>query len=933
MSTGGRRPGRGLAARVAAGRAMITGTGAGASLVLALLVAASTCYCVAAPRMSLQLRTSALRQLIGRQTPLARSVTGSIDLASYQEGLARPGGGLAVSAGQVATSAAQIARQLARSHVPLARKAAWFGLSGPFTVVSSGAARRAWNGVIPPRIELLDRPALGTRARLIAGRMPSRASGRRGAARFEVAVTRATAVRFGLRPGSALTLRTTTAQGTGLNLRLVVSGILAPADPASAFWTADPNAAAASWNPPSATAPGYWAAAAFVPDPEFTAAERILGLTGMRVTWDFPLALGGVTAGQAPGLSGDLTGGPLAAGVLTAGLTTVVTVPLTCGLAGPLAGFVRTDGQIGSLLSLLYVSLALVAGVALLLGARLLAERRAAEFGLMLARGATSGRIALLALRAAIACVLPAAVAGGVAGLLLTPGAGAPAAWELAGLVTMAALAGLPSLAAWRARRARQAWPEGERDDRPPSRAGRARRVVAEAGLVTAAVAGLVVLRRQGPPPAGGTDWYTSAAPVLVAVPVAVLAARAYPLAVRWLVRLASRGRAVTAFVGLARAARTSPASTLPAFALVLVLSVVAFGAMVRSSVITGDVARSWREAGADAVVDASASDLPVTAATLRAIATVPGVRLVTALGRESALASDGSSLAVITADPASYAALLRDTPAPASLAAELGRLRAAGGAGGAALPALVSPGAAGIVRRGPLLIASRLVRVHVAGSLARVPGVPGQGPFIVLPYRAAGSALGVSAVSPDIVLAVGPGIAQARFAALTSRLLPGATVTFRSRLLSALTQAELPHGAFVMFAVGVGAAAGFGAVIVAIMLALGARPRELTLARLATMGLSPGQARRLVAAEALPWIVAATAGGVACARALVPLVGPAVSLSPLTGSAAPVPVRPDLGLIGALAGAMVALALGALAAQSALTRLRGAAGLLRAGE
>ena len=64
--------------------------------------------------------------------------------------------------------------------------------------------------------------------------------------------------------------------------------------------------------------------------------------------------------------------------------------------------------------------------------------------------------------------------------------------------------------------------------------------------------------------------------------------------------------------------------------------------------------------------------------------------------------------------------------------------------------------------------------------------------------------------------------------------------------------------------------------------LMLSAQSRQLTLARAATMGMSTAQARSLALIEALPQILAVLIGGVICALALVPLVGPALSLSVL---------------------------------------------------
>ncbi len=172
------------------------------------------------------------------------------------------------------------------------------------------------------------------------------------------------------------------------------------------------------------------------------------------------------------------------------------------------------------------------------------------------------------------------------------------------------------------------------------------------------------------------------------------------------------------------------------------------------------------------------------------------------------------------------------------------------------------------------------------------------------------------------------------RLRAAVHRVLPGGTsVSYRSAVLAGLTGADLQRGAYVTFAESAGAAAGFGAVIMVIMLALGARSRELTLARLFTMGLSRGQARLVVAAEALPAIVAAAGGGAVCAWVLVPLLGPGIDLSPFTGSAARVPVRADFAVIGYLAAGLVALALLILFAQAAATRLRGVSRALRVGE
>ena len=122
------------------------------------------------------------------------------------------------------------------------------------------------------------------------------------------------------------------------------------------------------------------------------------------------------------------------------------------------------------------------------------------------------------------------------------------------------------------------------------------------------AVAGLVLLRQQGLPPPGHLDLFTSAAPVLVAIPVAVLVMRVYPPVLGQLTRLARRRRGVVMVVGFARGNAEARVGALPVFALVLAFTVIAFAAMARDAVVRADVAASWRAAGADAVVTAPAA-------------------------------------------------------------------------------------------------------------------------------------------------------------------------------------------------------------------------------------------------------------------------------------------------------------------------------------
>jgi putative ABC transport system permease protein len=613
----------------------------------------------------------------------------------------------------------------------------------------------------------------------------------------------------------------------------------------------------------------------------------------------------------------------LLAAVSTAGtlITTTNRVPtnvmLSSGLLGVLAAFSAEDQASGSVLSLLSVSLAVIGIVTVLLGVGLVAARRREEFTLLRARGASLRQVAALALAAAAILALPASVAGGLLAILVTPGGGVPAAWWLAGGTLAAALAGLPVIAVGLQRAA------GRRARGPgPRRGAPARRLVAEVALAAVAVGGIVVLRRQGLA-AGSVNAYASAAPVLVALLAAIVVVRGYPAVLRLGLRLARARPGVSALVGLARATRTSASAVVPVFALVLALAVVAFGTMLGDAVHRGQVAQSWREVGADAVIQASASSRPLTVAAERSIAAAAGpVRTATVAVTAGSL-RPGPQVTVAVLDPSRYAALVADTPGPAFPASALARLPAG------PVPVLAASTVAGALPgdTATLQIGTRKLTIRVVGQVRRVPGVEA-GALVVLPAWALGTR-----PPATVMLVAGPHVDEPRLTAAVRRALPGAPVILRSAALAALARAPLPDAAHDAIAESAAAAALFSALIVLISLLMSAPSRDMTLTRLATMGLGRGQARRLVLVETLPLVLAATVGGVASAWALAPLVAPSISLASLTGSGAGVAVRIEPLPLAACAAGLVLLAAGVLAVQFVLARRRGVARALRVGD
>ena len=230
---------------------------------------------------------------------------------------------------------------------------------------------------------------------------------------------------------------------------------------------------------------------------------------------------------------------------------------------------------------------------------------------------------------------------------------------------------------------------------------------------------------------------------------------------------------------------------------------------------------------------------------------------------------------------------------------------------------------------RSALFVAGRTLRLRVAGTLEAIPGAQPGGQFVVLPRWA----LGTLAPAPAVMAIIGPQIDAAALTTTARHAVPGAQVTLRPRLLASISGAPLPHGGFVTFAQGAGAAVAFSLLVLALTLVLSARSRELTLARLITMGLGPAQSRRITVVEILPVILAAAVGGTVCALALVPLVGSAINLAAFTGTPVTVPLRAQPLAIALAAAGLLALAALALTIQNRLARSRGAAQALRVGQ
>jgi putative ABC transport system permease protein len=905
------------------------GAAAGSTLALALLVCGCVFAALAGPALSEHTRSQALQQTVTGLAPVNKVVQVTGDWGAFVggESLASSGGGISdLTEGQLDGSTAQLGRGLAAIPLPLAA-GAWVELSTKIMTIASGAAPSAMsNAAQPPKLEVVYRNPLMTNARLVAG---TYATGAVPADALGVAATTQTAARFGLHPGSQL--QVVIPSGT---VTLAVTAIVTQRGAGSTFWTEDSTVGTPSLNDQN-TPKAYWSGGVFADPGQLVAMQNAFMGPDMNMLWEFPLTLRGLTADQVQGLYDGLNRASTAVPALTGVLAPAAgALTVSSPLLSPLLAFLDTQSGIETVLSLLFVSLIVIGAAVIWLAARMMVDRREGELGLLRARGGSLQQVAAVMTRGALVAVLPAALIGAGLAIALVPGGAATPAfgWSLAGFAVAVALAGPPLIAAWHQRRPARASNPALTTTAETGRRKRAwRRPVAEVTACAAAVAGLVVLRHEGVPAGGQINLFLTIAPVLVAIPVVVVLLRLYPLALRGLLALSARRADATGFVALSRAARSSLAGVLPAFGLVLALSLATFAGMVTDGITSGETAAAWHTTGADAVIDIGLAAGQITPATVKQIAAVRGVRHATAVWATNWVSPGFQPLAVIAVDPASYAAVTADTPFASVPVATIGAASGSVLPPGAVVPVLASPAAAAILGSGATQLTSVYpmgpIQVRVAGILDSTPAQPGGGAFVVMPIHVLPGTSGQPA--PNIILVTGSAIDHRQLSAVVTRLLPGSILTFRSTVLAGLSSSPLQHGAALVVVLIIAAAAALGLFIVLLGLALGSADRELTLARLAVMGHDHDT--RLVMSEALPAVIAAVLAGVVCAALLPRLIGSSIDLSAFTGTSAPVQFQPDLIALGLPAAAAVLLALTALAAEATTLRRRNVTGLMRA--
>ncbi|WP_322410212.1 ABC transporter permease [Microbacterium invictum] len=557
-----------------------------------------------------------------------------------------------------------------------------------------------------------------------------------------------------------------------------------------------------------------------------------------------------------------------------------------------------------------------VAAAVLILGCRLVLERRRPALRLLSARGADHGQLrALLALDGVACGILPALLGVGI-GVALAWGTlgGVPEATGVGvalavGLVPAAVLAALAPSAAERRPRADLG-----------GRSSRLRIVLEGAVLVLAALAlTLLLVRGAG----DGADLLTAATPLLLALVACVVTLRLYPLPLAAILRRSRAARDVGGYLGAVRALREPAIGLTPVLALVVGVSVAVSSGILLSTVQAGIDRSAGAQIGAD-------------------IRVAGGIITRDQLAQLSALDGVAGATGISGADPVTLD-IDGERVGTSAFVVDAQDLRAVQGEG----PGMLPPGVSLTPTEGslPIVVSAALADeidgrggLRVGSTPAEVVGVlDGPAPigaraaWLAFDASAAEEVLGRDPSDRTALLRLAPDADPAAVVdEVRTVVSPALRIDTAREITDDIQASPAVGGLRAALLAATALAALLGAVAVVMTLTLAAAPRTRLLALLRTLGAPAGIGRALAAWEVAPAGLAALVAGTLFG-ALVPLVVLAgVDLRSFTGSTAPPGYAVDPLILGLTLGAFAALVLFATVVALAVSRRARASRLLR---
>lgn len=536
-----------------------------------------------------------------------------------------------------------------------------------------------------------------------------------------------------------------------------------------------------------------------------------------------------------------------------------------------------------------------VAVAVLILGCRLILERRRSSLRLLSARGASTRQLRrLLGLEGAIVGLVPAALgAVGAAVVGATAfGVAAEPVWFVAplliGLAPLGILAALAGSAA-------------ERQARTDlGRRGSRLRLIAEGVVVGLAAVALALMFARGY--GGGVDLLLAATPLLLSLVACLVTLRLYPLPLRALLDRARRSRGLDAFLGAARALREPSIGLTPVLALVVGVSVAVSSGVLLSALQAGITEAARARVGADMNV----SGATFTLEQLDAVRALDGVALATGIS-----GADPSTLDI------------NGEKRPTSVfVVDAAELRAVQGEGPGMLPPGVSlePTASGpmpIVVAGetadfigdetPLRLGS--VDAEVAGVTRGPVPIGERSNWAAIDSSYAEQVLGRDPSDRTILVRLDGAAAPAAVEeALHETLGDAVRIETADEIADEISAGPSVQGVRIALLTATAVAALLSALAIVMTLTLAAGPRARVVALLRTLGAPRRSATSLALWEIGPPAIAAVIAGTAFG-ALVPLVVlAAVDLRPFTGSSVQPGYHVDAATLALTLGGFVLL-------------------------
>lgn len=716
-------------------------------------------------------------------------------------------------------------------------------------------------------------PGIDGRVSIVEGRMPEpaasvidEASGRAGV-RMEVVMSAASAEQAGWEVDEPRTIGV-----PELPVEVVLTGVFEPVDADDDYWQHVPSVLEPNifddGNAPRKVTPTAFAHAASLP---FTSA--LPAAQPSTVVW-YPLDAARIDATAAPEVAAALrkfTAVSQTVGT-TAGGIGILSLRFSADVTAAIELALAQEAATAGVIAMVIAGPIGVAAAVLILGCRLILERRRPSLRLLSARGSSTGQLrGLLGLEGVFVGALPAAVG---AAIVATAGAvlfGAPigtlsfAPALLIGLAPVIVLVVLAASAAERQSRA------------DLGRGGSRARVIVEGVVVMLAAVAVTLLLIRGYG-AGGIDPLQAATPLLLSLVACLITLRLYPLPLRVIFVRAHRSSGVTAFLGSARALREPSIGLTPVFALVVGVSVAVSSGVLLSALQNGVAEAAQAQIGGDMRITGGSFTLDQ----LDQVRAIDGVAAATGISGAENATLDVNGVKRATSVFVVDAADLRDVQG--------------GGAGmlppGTSLepvdgpmPVVVAAATAEIIG-GSAEVSVNAVDAAVVGESSGPTPIGARENWVALDSSYAEEVVGRDPSDRTLLVRLEEGASSAAVeSALAGVLGSGIRVDTPDEIRTDIESGPAVQGVRFALLAATAVAALLSALAIVMTLTLAAGPRARALALLRTLGAPPRIATSLALWEVGPPAIAAVIAGTVFG-ALVPLVVLAgVDLRSFTGS------------------------------------------------